>query len=235
MASGSKPSSPHIIEAHKSSASSFSPFGHIIDIDIPQDIQFIDSAESNSTSDPQISNRYIKANKNTALKSKRPWDLMNNYASAPSKSSSGPVINTFSCFPQQILAYSSDHSVFTADTLERHPYTTQSFIPMTHPDADPHAKYLVIVSPNDQEDKLLEDRLPDVSQAKAFILNRGQAVTYGAGTWHSPMVVLGPSRIDFVVIQHVNDVEDENCETRVVGGEGLKVMISDELLEPRAR
>lgn len=53
---------------------------------------------------------------------------------------------------------------------------------------------------------------PDLENLKAFIARGGQAVTYGAGTWHAPMVVLGSRRIDFVVVQYVNGVENEDCQ-----------------------
>lgn len=234
MASEFEPAPSLIIKAQDSSESAFSPFGHIINIKIPTDVQSVGSAESRGASNPEVSNHYLNANNNTALKSKRPWELTNVYASAPSKSPNGAVINTFSCFPQQIQPYGPDTFMYTVDTFERHSYTSQTFIPITPPDADPHSKYLVIVSPNSHKETLQEDGHPDVNQANAFVLDRGQTVTYGVGTWHSPMVVLGPSRIDFVVMQHVNGVEEENCETKVLGGEGLKVVIRHELLEPKA-
>lgn len=53
---------------------------------------------------------------------------------------------------------------------------------------------------------------PDLENLRAFIARGGQAVTYGPGTWHAPMVVLGPRRVDFVVVQYVNGVEDEDCQ-----------------------
>jgi ureidoglycolate lyase len=39
-----------------------------------------------------------------------------------------------------------------------------------------------------------------------------QAVTYGAGTWHAPMIVVGDRSIDFVVVQFANDVGIEDCQ-----------------------
>jgi ureidoglycolate lyase len=53
---------------------------------------------------------------------------------------------------------------------------------------------------------------PDLENLRAFIAHGGQAVTYGPGTWHAPMVVLGPRRVDFVVVQYVNGVDDEDCQ-----------------------
>lgn len=39
-----------------------------------------------------------------------------------------------------------------------------------------------------------------------------QAVTYGAGTWHAPMVVVGDRPVDFVVVQFANGVGIEDCQ-----------------------
>lgn len=62
--------------------------------------------------------------------------------------------------------------------LERHPCSTQVFIPMVV------SRYLVCVAPN------LPDGGPDVSQLQAFICAPGQGVAYAPGTWHHPMVSL---------------------------------------------
>ncbi|KAI9851306.1 MAG: Ureidoglycolate lyase [Thelocarpon superellum] len=71
---------------------------------------------------------------------------------------------------------------------------------------------------------------PDVGKARAFLADGSQAVTYRAGTWHSPMIVLGSKPIDFVVLQHVNGVAQEDCQeveiTSDETGEGLSVVVS---------
>ncbi|KAI9817770.1 MAG: Ureidoglycolate lyase [Pycnora praestabilis] len=54
--------------------------------------------------------------------------------------------------------------------------------------------------------------LPDLEKTRAFLAHGGQAVTYGAGTWHAPMVVLGAKSIDFLVMQHANGVDLEDCQ-----------------------
>ncbi|KAK3720627.1 hypothetical protein LTR37_003676 [Vermiconidia calcicola] len=53
---------------------------------------------------------------------------------------------------------------------------------------------------------------PDLANLKAFIARGDQAVTYGPGTWHAPMVVLGEKPIEFVVVQHANSVASEDCQ-----------------------
>ena len=37
-------------------------------------------------------------------------------------------------------------------------------------------------------------------------------VTYGVGTWHAPMVVVGEGRVDFVVTQWVSGRGGEDCQ-----------------------
>lgn len=71
---------------------------------------------------------------------------------------------------------------------------------------------------------------PDLDNLKAFIARGDQAVTYGPGTWHAPMVVLGQKPIDFVVVQYANGVGIEDCQERELssasGGEILAVDLS---------
>lgn len=62
--------------------------------------------------------------------------------------------------------------------LERHPCSTQVFIPMVV------TRYLVCVAPT------LPDGSPDVSKLQAFVCGPGQGVSYAPGTWHHPMVSL---------------------------------------------
>ncbi len=62
--------------------------------------------------------------------------------------------------------------------LERHPCSTQVFIPMVV------SRYLVCVAPT------LPDGAPDLSGMKAFVCQPGQGVAYAPGTWHHPMVAL---------------------------------------------
>lgn len=68
---------------------------------------------------------------------------------------------------------------------------------------------------------------PDLQNLQAFIARGDQAVTYGAGTWHAPMVVLGEREVEFVVVQYANGVADDDCqEVEFVvadGGDGVEV------------
>ncbi|KAM0412008.1 hypothetical protein ACHAPT_013667, partial [Fusarium lateritium] len=86
--------------------------------------------------------------------------------------------------------------------------------------------YLVIVAPSlppsPQDEGLpvpsgegLPGRgLPDLKGLHAFIATDKQAVTYAAGTWHAPMVVLGEKEttLDFLVIQFSSGVGIQDCQ-----------------------
>lgn len=57
---------------------------------------------------------------------------------------------------------------------------------------------------------------PDVANLRAFLARGNQAVTYAAGTWHAPMVVLGLKPVDFVVVQFANGVGPEDCQEMLI-------------------
>lgn len=58
---------------------------------------------------------------------------------------------------------------------------------------------------------------PDLDNIRAFIARGDQAVTYGPGTWHAPMVALGERPIEFVVVQYANGVAEEDCQETTSG------------------
>lgn len=72
---------------------------------------------------------------------------------------------------------------------------------------------------------------PDLENLKAFIVRGDQAVTYGAGTWHAPMVVLGEREVEFVVVQYANGVGEEDCQEVLIeiegGSAGVEVDVGD--------
>jgi ureidoglycolate lyase len=69
--------------------------------------------------------------------------------------------------------------------------------------------------------------MPDLDKVRAFVATGDQAITYGAGTWHSPMAVIGDKAIDFVVVQNINGVGLEDCQEveLVSDSEGLTIVI----------
>jgi ureidoglycolate lyase len=179
-----------------------------------------------------------------------------------------------------------DKQLFDVSILERHPFTTQTFIPMGLSQSDRHTQYLVIVAPTlpaaasrrntdrpppyptpelkrsrsikeifararpspftneaapppSQFSRLHPSQrpkgpgLPDLKNLRAFIATGNQAVTYGAGTWHAPMVVIGDRPIDFVVVQFANGVGPEDCQEIVLkpgrsAEEGMVVLVDSD-------
>lgn len=142
-------------------------------------------------------------------------------------------------------AYWNGEYVFAVGILERHPYTTQTFTPLGLSPYDTEACYLVIVAPSSStststhsgsseveecKQGTTPSNPPDLQHTRAFLAHGAQAVTYGAGTWHAPMVVLGRKGMQFVVVQFVNGVAEEDCQEIVLrrgllGEQGLGVLI----------
>ena len=66
----------------------------------------------------------------------------------------------------------------TAVEMERHEFSSQSFIPMDV------SRYLIVVAPP------RADGTPDGSKAQAFIVPGNVGITYGVNVWHHPITVL---------------------------------------------
>ena len=141
---------------------------------------------------------------------------------------------------------SSGESVFKVSILERHPYTTQTFSPLGLSPHDGCVGFLVIVAPSLQASTATAARSadgslktitnpPDLSGLRAFIARGGQAVTYGPGTWHAPMVVLGQRRVDFLVTQFVNGVAEDDCQEVLLGENALEVSLGGLRLDAGAK
>ena len=63
--------------------------------------------------------------------------------------------------------------------LERHPCSSQAFIPMRC------SQYLVVVAPT------AADGAPDWNGLRAFLAGPSQGINYSAGCWHHPFTALG--------------------------------------------
>lgn len=76
---------------------------------------------------------------------------------------------------------------FDIQLLEKHPCSTQAFLPMVC------SRYLVCVAP------ALADESPDLDGLCAFLCGPGQGINYRRGVWHHPILALyGPA--DFVML-----------------------------------
>ncbi|PWY72448.1 ureidoglycolate hydrolase [Aspergillus sclerotioniger CBS 115572] len=214
----------------------FSPFGAAITSPLARDITNPPPPSTLQTLTPVP----ILANQSSALKYSPISPMTNTYSSSPSNQPSSALMTMFSCFPRKLRSLPKEKkNVFDVRILERHPYTTQTFTPIdlssrSTAGGEEEPVYLVIVAPSvkgttvmartDAGEEVGVVDPPDLSRLRAFVATGGQAVTYAAGTWHAPMVVVGSRRVDFVVVQFVNGVDGEDCQ-EVVFGEGIVVEV----------
>lgn len=182
------------IESEPLTPEAFAPFGDVF------------------SADHQIKNAPSSAaNYGTATKIHKVAAVVNNFARSPSGVPPTANWNIFRCSaPKHLIRASSlSTSTYTAKVLERHPFSTQTFIPMGQ-DREKQS-YVVIVA---QTDEKTAQKLPDPSTVRAFVCKGNQSITYGAGIWHAPMVVIDENvpYIDFAVFIHENGVADEDCQ-----------------------
>jgi ureidoglycolate lyase len=92
---------------------------------------------------------------------------------------------------------------FPLRLLERHPCSSQAFIPLRC------ARYLVIVAPTLPEG-------PDWSGLRAFVAQSNQGINYAAGTWHHPFTALdAPAELAMLAWE---DGTPRDCEERALPG-----------------
>ena len=198
-------SSHILIPAQPLTPKSFAKFGYVFSAD-----EQIRTAKTSN------------ANQGTAVKLLKVAPVVNNSSHAPSGKLATANWNIFRCTPPKkyIVQKEHDQQVYTGRVLERHPYSTQTFVPMGR-DAGEKA-FVVICAPNDPN----FDDLPLVEKAEAFVCRGDQSVTYAAGTWHAPMVAIGSKgHLDFAVLVHENGVPNEDCQ-EVVYSPGFEVSFS---------
>lgn len=224
------------VSAAPLTAEGFAPFGTVISSPLPRNITT--APQHPSAFIPPHGPAPVLANQGSALKYSPISPLQDGYTgTCPSGKAASARMSMFSCFPRKLRSLDDKSSsevqlngssaVFDVRILERHPFTTQTFIPIdlsskTYAGGQEEPSFLVIVAPTlkgetasatDGSGKTVSiNDPPDLNNIKAFIARGGQAVTYGTGTWHAPMVVLGQRRVDFVVVQFVNGVDEEDCQ-----------------------
>jgi ureidoglycolate lyase len=87
---------------------------------------------------------------------------------------------------------------FKAELLERHEFSSQTFMPIDV------ARYLVVVAPHAPTGG------PDVASVKAFIANGLQGVTYKANTWHHGLTTLDrPGRFAIFMFRDGGKTDEE--------------------------
>ncbi|MCJ1230693.1 Ureidoglycolate lyase [Toensbergia leucococca] len=226
---------PLILPAQPLSSAAFKHFGYVVEN--PRNLSSTilrqqSQLQSNAAPKP------TSANQGTALKYSDISPVFNLYHAAPGQKTSKTAMSMFVCSPRQLRSITSRDGpsipytqkllgVVDLTIMERHSYTTQTFIPMGLDPQDVTTCYLVVVAPT-LPDSYNDAGMPDISNVRAFIANGSQAVTYGAGTWHAPMIVIGKHHIDFVVVQHVNGVPEDDCqEVELIGvrDNGVKIAV----------
>lgn len=106
----------------------------------------------------------ISANQGTAVRFDWAAALENGRAEAR------PNLSVFRSLPQKLP--------LKLQLLERHPHSTQAFLPMKV------SRFLVCVAPTAM------DGGPDVAGLRAFVCGPGQGINYARGVWHHPIVAL---------------------------------------------
>lgn len=89
---------------------------------------------------------------------------------------------------------------FTVKLLERHPFSSQAFLPMKC------ARFLVCVAPS------LADGSPDVANLSAFVCGPGQGINYAPMVWHHPIIALDEPA-EFAMLAW-EDGTSADCEER---------------------
>lgn len=218
---------PLSITAEPLTRAVFAPFGDVIANPRPESRPSNTPPEAIAHS--ELPYGAVSANQGSAIQYRAIASMRDLYGSAPSQKAGTPRMTMFVCGARTLVSRDGEEEKdnFEVKVLERHPFTSQTFIPLT---ADTTKRYLVIVAPTlDAADRegggeevlpapegtgLPGRGLPDVRGLRAFVASGEQAVTYAAGTWHAPMVALGPtdSTIDFIAVQFANDIPVEDCQ-----------------------
>ena len=224
-----------IISCEQLTPESFAPFGTLTQNLYPE------ISRSNGRSLPPGA---IIANQGTAIKYSNVLHLTNRYShSEVTKDGVAhlPTFSLFSCVPAPLTDVGqiggpsrpkSDH-VFEVKVMERHPLTSQTFIPLGLSPDEVDSKYLIIVARTAEPPRTVSSSLknlvagtsprregpPDLPTMRAFLAHGDQVVTYAAGTWHSPMVVLGQKRVNFLVSQYMNNVPGCDCQEVTIAPE----------------
>ena len=234
-----------IVDPEELSQDVFSAFGTVIENPAPSLMPAADLK--------RLPPKALLKNQGSALVYGGVSDMRNLYNLAPSKEPGKAVMSMFVSAPRSLLVCQESFldGSFPVVILERHPFTSQTFIPLgLSPSDAKKARYLVIVAPtlpsSSEVEKLpapdgkdLPGRgLPDITKIRAFICKGSQAVTYGAGTWHAPMVVVGTKLVNFVVVQFANGVAVEDYQEvlwkSVEGkGQGVTVVVPKAQHNPR--
>ncbi len=111
---------------------------------------------------------------------------------------------SFRCAPRDVRA-------FTIELLEKHPCSTQVFIPMNA------SRYLVVVA------EAARDRdAPEPTTIRAFLATGRQGITYHPGIWHHPLLAVD-HETDFICVVSEDGTRDD-CVVSMLGPEHQRVV-----------
>lgn len=96
-------------------------------------------------------------------------------------------VSVFRCAPRPV-------GDFSVDLLEKHPASTQMFVPMNA------TRFLVVVA--------LGGAHPDLGTLRAFLASGLQGITYRPGVWHHPLLALDKPT-DFTCLVHEDGTKDD--------------------------
>ncbi|KAG0684089.1 Ureidoglycolate lyase [Pichia californica] len=158
-----------------------------------------------------------EANQGSAIKLVKVAPCINKYSDAPS---GHPATTNWNIFRSSVIAekWTKDNEgndIYNLSVLEKHPYSTQTFVPMGR--SQEEDAYVVNVAPD-------KNGQPDYENVESYVFKGNTAVTYNLNTWHSPMVVLGKTT-DFCVVTNENDVPKENC-VEVFYNPGMNIRVT---------
>lgn len=89
---------------------------------------------------------------------------------------------------------------FALTLLERHPFSTQAFLPLRA------ARWLICAAPS------LPDGMPDVAGLRAFIARGDQGVNMHRAVWHHPILALAEDAV--LAMLAWEDGSSDDCEQR---------------------
>ncbi|KAF2148860.1 ureidoglycolate hydrolase [Myriangium duriaei CBS 260.36] len=124
----------------------FSSFGNVV----------ANPSHSSSSDWPSVPSS-TTANQGSATKYSDVSHITNHYGLSPSRKPAQPLMSMFVCSPRPLtsaldpitttLPYPGTTKTLSVPVLERHPYTTQTFIPLGLSPSDRETAYIVIVAP----------------------------------------------------------------------------------------
>ena len=202
---------PRIISVERLNDDTFQRYGRVIE-----------NPEHSSKPQPAVE----IVNQGTASKYADISVLENLYHKSSNSLSARASMSLFVCSPRHsaVDLENSSNELVSLSILERHQFTTQTFMPLGLRTDQPDGAYLVVVAPS-KSDLGSKHDLPDVENMQAFVAHGSQAITYGAGVWHAPMIVIAGVPLTFVVIQFVNGNPQDDCEECEIISSGFGVRV----------